>query len=53
MIEMSHLWKKGLPPVQGGVLDQSSSFVEAHRFIDSERARYRTGFEALLGEEAD
>ncbi len=32
---------KGLAPVQGGVLDQAASFVDAFRQWESEQARMR------------
>jgi hypothetical protein len=36
MIELAGFYKKGLPPVAGGVLDQAHSFIEAAGFIFSE-----------------
>lgn len=32
-IEMTELWREGLPPVAGGVLDQAAVAVVALRFI--------------------
>ena len=37
VIEYAELWEKGLPPVAGGALDQTKSFVVAARFIMAER----------------
>lgn len=31
LAEFSELYSKGLPPVAGGALDQTKSFVDAHR----------------------
>ena len=36
LIELAELYKKGLPPVAGGVLDQTAGFVTACRFVWSE-----------------
>ncbi len=35
-INLVELFEKGLPPVTGGVLDQSASFLNAARFFASE-----------------
>jgi hypothetical protein len=35
---MTELFGKGLPPVAGGVLDQSAWFINASRFLESEEA---------------
>jgi hypothetical protein len=35
------LFEKGLPPVSGGVMDQSNSFIEAAQFFDSEERRVK------------
>jgi hypothetical protein len=35
-IELAQLWKKGLPPVAGGVFDQYRNFLEAAKFIFNE-----------------
>jgi len=31
------MYEKGLPPVAGGVLDQSQSFIDAHRLLTSDQ----------------
>jgi hypothetical protein len=36
VIRYAELYKKGLPPIAGGVLDQAQSFVEAATFIFQE-----------------
>lgn len=36
---LADLFNKGMPPVAGGALDQSNSFVEAVRILESEEAR--------------
>lgn len=36
MIEMTKFYSKGLPPVAGGLLDQTHCFIEAAEFIFSE-----------------
>lgn len=38
---MADFFKKGLPPVYGGVLDQAQIFLDAARFIWAEEARWR------------
>lgn len=40
-IDLFDLFEKGLPPVSGGVLDQSVSFIAAAQFFDSEERRIR------------
>jgi hypothetical protein len=35
------LFEKGLPPVAGGVMDQSNSFIEAAQFFESEERRVK------------
>lgn len=40
-IDMFDLFQKGLPPVTGGVLDQSVSFVNASRWFENEEAKVR------------
>lgn len=42
-IELIDLFGKGLPPVAGGMLDQSVSFIQAARFLDLEERRIRSG----------
>ena len=41
MIEFANLYKKGLPPVAGGALDQAYNFIQAAKLIFSEQAYYR------------
>jgi hypothetical protein len=38
---MFDLFEKGLPPITGGVLDQSNSFIEAAQFFESEERRVK------------
>jgi hypothetical protein len=38
---MADLMDEGLCPVAGGTLDQAAVFLEARRFIASERRRWR------------
>jgi hypothetical protein len=33
-IELIELFEKGLPPISGGALNQSASFLNAARFFD-------------------
>lgn len=33
VIGLAELFRKGLPPIAGGVLDQAASFVSAARFV--------------------
>ena len=40
-LEIAELMKHGLPPLAGGSLDQTRVFLDAARFIWSERARMR------------
>ena len=40
-LDLFDLFKKGLPPVAGGVLDQSQSFVEASQFFEAEEGKVR------------
>ena len=41
VVELAELYEKGLPPEPGGSLDQSQSFVQAARFVWSERAHWK------------
>ena len=41
VIEFAEFYEKGLPPVIGGVLDQTRAFVEAARFVWHEQAVYK------------
>lgn len=36
---LADLFAKGIPPVAGGALDQSNSFIEAVRILESEEAK--------------
>ena len=38
-LDMIDLFAKGLPPVSGGMLDQSVSFINAARLLESEERR--------------
>lgn len=38
-VEMFDLFKSGLPPIAGGVLDQSASFVRAARYFENEECK--------------
>lgn len=40
-IDLFELFGKGLPPISGGVLDQSASFVHASQFFESEELKVR------------
>lgn len=40
-VELIDMFGKGLPPVSGGTLDQSVSFLEAARFLTNEEQRIR------------
>jgi len=40
-LDVFDLWEKGMPPIVGGTLDQSVSFVRAAKFFDSEERRVR------------
>jgi len=45
MLEMAQMYAKGLPPVAGGVYDQTKVFVEAARYV----WREQRGYEAMSG----
>jgi hypothetical protein len=36
-IDVIDLFEKGLPPVAGGVLDQSAAFINAAKFFHNEK----------------
>lgn len=40
-LDVIDMWNKGLPPVAGGVLDQSASFVKAVHWFDAEERKVR------------
>jgi len=37
LIELSDLYSKGLPPVAGGALDQTKSFIDAFRLLSHDQ----------------
>tara|TARA_Y100000310_G_C20035561_1_gene513731 strand:- start:247 stop:462 length:216 start_codon:yes stop_codon:yes gene_type:complete len=41
VLDMADLLEKGLPPVAGGMLDQTVQFVQAVRVVWNERARWK------------
>jgi hypothetical protein len=41
VIEMAGLYKKGLAPTAGGVLQQARTFLAAARFVWADQARWR------------
>jgi hypothetical protein len=41
LIDVIDLFGKGLPPVAGGTLDQSVSFIQAAAFFESEERKVR------------
>lgn len=56
MIEAADMTRRGLPPVAGGSLDQTQTFLDACRFIWADESVYRSqaggplaGLAALLG----
>jgi hypothetical protein len=48
LLTFAKLYDKGLPPVQGGALDQTKSFISACQFVWSEQARLKN--EAMAGD---
>jgi hypothetical protein len=38
-IDLIDLFGKGMPPISGGVLDQSASFIDAVQFFESEERK--------------
>jgi hypothetical protein len=40
-LDLFDLFHKGLPPVAGGVMDQSVSFIQASRFFEAEEGKVR------------
>jgi len=40
-VEMAACFKKGILPIEGGVLDQDSWFIRAARFLDSQESILR------------
>jgi len=50
-IELAGLYKRGLPPIAGGALDQARAFVDAARFVWHCQAEQRAGtLDALMEE---
>ena len=41
LLHCAELYRKGLPPVAGGSLDQAAVFVEAARFIWAEKSHHK------------
>lgn len=41
LLEYAELYAKGLPPIAGGVLDQSAYFISAARVIWSEQKYWK------------
>jgi len=41
LIDFAALLEKGVPPVAGGVLDQTYQFIEAARFVWAEQSAWR------------
>jgi len=41
VIQLADLFEKGIMPIQGGALDQSSWFVDAVSYLKSEESRAR------------
>jgi hypothetical protein len=41
LIDLCDLFGKGMPPIAGGTLDQSASFVNAVQFFDNEERKVR------------
>lgn len=41
MIELAEMYEKGLPPVIGGVLDQTAYFVRFAKQVIDESAQYK------------
>jgi hypothetical protein len=40
-VSLFEMFEKGLPPVTGGVLDQSAWFVEAARFFEHQESQLK------------
>jgi len=40
-IDLIELFAKGLPPISGGVLDQSANFIHAARYFENEERRIK------------
>ena len=51
VIELAGMYKKGLPPVSGGSLDQLQMFISACRLIWKDAAFWKAKFSFGLGSE--
>ena len=40
-LDVIDMWSKGMPPIDGGVLDQSASFVRAVHWFEAEERKVR------------
>lgn len=49
LIELARLFKRGLPPVAGGTLDQAAGFLAAAAFVWDEDEHYEREAAARLG----
>lgn len=47
VLDLAETFRRGLPPVAGGVLDQSAWFVAAARFVWAEQDRWRAALKLL------
>ncbi len=41
ILEISDLFADGLPPIAGGVMDQTVSFICAHRLIQNKKMQWK------------
>ena len=41
MLHLTDLYRRGLPPVAGGALDQAAAFVDAAAFVFAEEDAHR------------
>ncbi len=49
-IRYAELFRKGLPPVSGGAMDQTQSFIVAERFFEREREAGESDLDSLNSE---
>lgn len=49
-IEMSDLCRRGMPPIQGGALDQCAKFLDAYRFVLGEQTRNKAELQIEVNE---
>ena len=47
MLELADIYRRGLPPVAGGSLDQAAGFVAAARFVWGQDDRWRAELKML------